>query len=143
MEFIHLSHCVYHCEYHVVVVTKYRKAIFNEGIFAYINKKLAEIEEHYPTIRFKTVNHDKDHIHLHLSIPPTMAVGKVVGIIKQNTARELKQKFPFIKEAYWGTDGVWSDGYFVTTVGIDEEMIKAYIESQGQQDAGQMKFEIS
>ena len=142
MEFIHLSHCVYHCEYHVVLVTKYRKAIFNEGIFAYFDKKLAEITEHYPTIRFKTVSHDKDHIHLHIAIPPTMAVGKVVGIIKQNTARELKQKFPFLKEVYWGLDGIWSEGYFVTTVGIDEGVIRAYIESQGQQDAGQTKFEV-
>jgi putative transposase len=142
MEFIHLSHCVYHCEYHVVLVTKYRKAIFNDGIFAYMSKKLAEISEHYPTIRFKTVNHDKDHIHLHMTIPPTMSIGKAIGIIKQNTARELRQKFPFLKEVYWGTDGVWSDGYFVTTVGIDEAMIKAYIENQGQQDAGQTKFEM-
>ncbi|MCK4784727.1 MAG: transposase, partial [Desulfobacteraceae bacterium] len=39
MEFIHLSHCVYHCKYHVVMVTKYRKEIFNEGIFAYFEKK--------------------------------------------------------------------------------------------------------
>ncbi len=127
----------------MVLVTKYRKAIFNDGIFAYMDKKLAEISEHYPTIRFKTVNHDKDHIHLHLTIPPTMSVGKAIGIIKQNTARGLRQKFPFLKEVYWGTDGVWSDGYFVTTVGIDEAMIKAYIENQGQQDAGQTKFEMS
>jgi putative transposase len=143
MEFVHLAHCVYHCEYHVVLVTKYRKAIFNDGIFAYFNKKLAEITEHYPTIGFRTVNHDKDHIHLLMTVPPTMAVGKAIGIVKQNTARELKQKFPFIKEVYWGTDGVWSDGYFVTTVGINEEMIQQYIENQGKEDAGQMKFEIS
>jgi putative transposase len=143
MEIIRLAHCVYRCEYHVVLVTKYRKAIFNSGIFAYFDTKLAEVSEHYPTIRFKTVNHDKDHIHLHLTIPPTMSVGKAIGIIKQNTSRELKQKFPYLKEVYWGTDGVWSDGYFVTTIGIDEAMIKAYIENQGQQDAGQTKFEFS
>jgi len=46
----------------VVLVTKYRKEVFNAGIFAYISKKLAEITEHYPTIKIKTVNHDKDHI---------------------------------------------------------------------------------
>jgi putative transposase len=136
MEFTHLAHCVYHCEYHMVLVTIYWKAIFNAGIFAYFNTKLAEISEHYPTIRFRTVNHDKDHIHLHLMI-------RGVGIIKQNTARELKKKFPHVKEMYWGTDGVWSDGYFVTTVGIDERMFKAYIERQGKQDAGQTNFEIS
>ena len=143
MELVHLSHCVYQCDYRIVLVTKYRKEIFDEGIFAYINKKLAEVTEHYPLIRFMAVNHDKDHIHFLVSIPPTMAVGKVVGIIKQNTSRELRQKFPFLKQVYWGTEAVWSEGYFVSTVGIDEAVIQAYIEDQGKKDAGQTKFEIS
>ena len=104
----------------MVLVTKYRKAIFNQGIFAYLNKKLAEIAEHYPLIRFKAVNHDKDHVHILISIPPTMAVGTVVGIIKQNTSRGMKQKSPFLRKVYWGTDAVWSEGYFASTVGIDE-----------------------
>ena len=72
-----------------------------------------------------------------------MTVGKVIGIVKQNTSRELKQKFPFLKKVYWGTDSVWSEGYFVSTVGIDEEVIQAYIENQGEKDAGQTKFEMS
>jgi len=142
MELVELSHCVYQCEYHIVLVTKYRKEIINEGIFAYIEKKLAEVTEHYPLIQFKTINHDKDHMHLHLAIPPTVAIGKVVGIIKQNTSRELKQKFPFLRQVYWGTEAVWSEGYFVSTVGVDETVIRAYIENQGKKDAGQTKFEI-
>ncbi len=142
MELRQLSHCVYQCDYHIILVTKYRREIFNEGIFAYINKKLAEVTEHYPTIRFKEVNHDKDHIHLLVSIPPTMSVGKAVGIIKQNTSREMRQKFPFVKQVYWGTDSVWSEGYFVTTIGINEAVIKVYIKEQGKKDAGQTKFEI-
>jgi putative transposase len=143
MELTHLSHCVYHCEYHITLVTKYRKAVFNEGIFAYFEKKLAEISEHYPLIQFKTVNHDKDHMHMLVSIPPTMAVGKAVGIIKQNTARELKQKFPYLKKVYWGIEAIWSEGYFVSTVGIDEAVMERYIEEQGKKDAGQTKFVIS
>ncbi len=134
---------MYHCDYHITIVTKYRKAVFNEGIFAYFEKKLAEVTEHYPLIQFKTVNHDKDHIHMLVSIPPTMAVGKAVGIIKQNTARELKQKFPYLKQVYWGTDAVWSEGYFVSTVGINEAIMQKYIEEQGKKDAGQTKFELS
>ena len=141
MELIQLSHCVYQCDYHIVLVTKYRKRIFSEGIFAYINERLAEITEHYPLVRFKVVNHDKDHVHLLMSIPPTTAVGKVIGIVKQNTSREMKQKFPFLKKVYWGTDAVWSEGYFVSTVGIDEAVIQPYIENQGKKDAGQTKFE--
>ena len=141
MELIYLSHCVYQCDYHIIMVTKYRKRIFNDGIFAYFDKKLAEITEHYPLVRFKTINHDHDHIHFLVSIPPTMTVGKVVGIIKQNTSREIKQKFPFLRKVYWGTDAVWSEGYYVSTVGANEAEIRAYIEEQGKKDAGQTKFE--
>ena len=143
MDFVYLSYCVYHCEYHIVIVTKYRRVVFNEGIFAYFEKKLAEITEHYPLIRFVVVNHDKAHIHILVPILPTMTVGKVMGIIKQNTLRELKQKFPFLKQIYWGTEAVWSEGYFVSKVGINEAMIHAYIEAQGKKDAGQTKFEMS
>ena len=70
-----------------------------------------------------------------------MTVGKVVGIIKQNTSREIKQKFPFLRKVYWGTDAVWSEGYYVSTVGANEAEIRAYIEEHGKKDAGQTKFE--
>lgn len=140
MELTHLSHCLYHCEYHIVITTKFRKKIFNEGIFSYFDIKLAEISEHYPLIQFKQVNHDKDHLHLLVSIPPTMRVGQAVAIIKQNTARELKQKFPFLKQTYWGTEAVWSEGYFTSTVGIDATIIKKYIENQGKRETGQAKL---
>ena len=141
MKYIRLSHCVYCCDYHLVLVTKYRRKVFNEGIFVYFNERLAEITKYYPTIKIKNINHDQDHLHILISIPPTMAVGKAVGIVKQNTALNLKQKFPVIKSIYWGTDAVWSEGYFVSTVGINEKTIQKYIEEQGKKDSGQMKFE--
>jgi len=140
---IHLAHCVYRCDYHIVIVTKYRKSIFNEGIFAYFKIRLAEVTEHYPLIKIKEVNHDRDHIHMLVSIPPTMAVGKAVGLIKQNTARNLKQKFPFLREVYWGTEAVWSEGYFASTVGVNDTVIKKYIEDQGKKDTGQTMFELT
>ena len=137
MPLTHLSHCVYECEYHLVTVTKYRRKIINDGIFAYFELKLAEITSHYPQIKFLKVNHDQDHIHYLVSISPTMSVGKVVGIIKSNTSKEIKRKFPMLKQIYWGTDGIWSDGYFVTTIGNNEAIIKRYIEDQGKKDSGQ------
>ena len=140
MKLTRIAHCVYHCEYHLVIVTKYRRKIFNAGIFVYFETKLAEIGKHYPQIRVREVNHDKDHLHLLLSIPPTLRVGKVVGIIKSNTARGLKQKFPFLREVYWGTDSIWSEGYFVATVGLDAAVIQNYIQKQGIEDSGQTEF---
>ena len=62
-----------------------------------------------------------------LSIPPKMRVGSAVRIIKSNTAKDLKTHFPFLKKYYFGTDRVWSDGYFVSTVGTNEALIKRYI----------------
>lgn len=140
MECKKLSHCAYVCDYHLVLPTKYRRKVFNEGIFAYFSLKIKEIGKHYPQIEFMELNHDKDHIHIFLSIPPTMSVGSAVRIIKSNTSKGLKKKFPYLKDVYWGTDGVWSDGYFVSTSGIDKKTIQEYIKRQGKQDAGQAKL---
>jgi putative transposase len=134
------SHCVYQCEYHLVFATKYRRKIFNEGIFAYMLERLKEVREHYPAIDILEINHDQDHVHMLVSIPPKMSVSKVVGILKANTSRRLKEKFTFLKDVYWGTDGIWSDGYFVSTVGINEEIIQRYIQHQGQEDSGQAQL---
>ena len=136
------SNCVYHCHYHIVIVTKYRKKIFNAGVYGFFKKRLGAIHEHYPQIEFIEQNHDKDHIHLLVSIPPKMSVGSVVRIIKSNTVRDLKKTYPFLKKCYFGTESVWSDGYFVSTVGINEAVIQRYIEHQGREDMGQAWLEL-
>jgi len=136
MEYRKQAHAVYYCEYHLILVTKYRRNVINDGIFAYMALKLKEIRKHYPEIKIEEVNHDHDHIHLLISIPPKISVGSAVRIIKTNTSRAIRQKFPFIKEVYWGA-GFWSDGYFVSTVGLQESTIRKYIQMQGQEDSGQ------
>jgi len=72
-----------------------------------------------------------------------MSVGKVVRLIKSNTAKDLKQKFPVIKEVYWGTESMWSAGYFVSTVGVSEKIVQKYIQRQGEEDSGQAKLELA
>ena len=142
MKFRKQNHCVYYCDYHIVLTTKYRRRVFNEGVFGYMEKCLGEIKEHYGELEIKEINHDQDHIHILISIPPKMSVGEVVRIIKLNTARGLKERFKHIQEAYWGIGGMWSDGYFVSTVGVNEEMIRKYIEHQGEQDFGRAELEL-
>ncbi|MDE2099776.1 MAG: IS200/IS605 family transposase [Patescibacteria group bacterium] len=107
-----------------ITTTKYRRNIINEGLWAYLERKLLDIPERYPQIFFKIMNQDKDHVYLLASIPPTMSVGAVVRLIKSNTSRKIKEQFPFLREIYWGTDGIWSDGYFVSTAGIRPEIIQ-------------------
>ena len=142
MKYRRQTNCVYCCEYHLIFSTKYRRKIFNKGIYAYLNERLKEIGRYYPQIEILKSNHDVDHIHLLVSIPPKMSVGSAVRILKSNLSYKLKEKFPFLKKVYWGTDGIWSDSYFASTVGLNEEAIKRYIEMQGQEDAGQAKLEL-
>jgi putative transposase len=123
----------------MVLVTKYRRnVIANVGIWSHLQQKFYEVTEHYPRLQIKEINHDINHINLLISIPPQMKVGDVVRLLKTNTSRNLKTKFPFLKKVYYGSDGIWSDGYFVSTVGVDQEIIKRYIENQGIQDVGQI-----
>ena len=138
MKVIRLSHCVYHCHYHIVLVSKYRKKIFNDDIFSYFKERAKEITERYPLIVILEENHDKGHVDLLVSIPPIMAVGTAVRIIKSNLAREMKNKFAFLKRCYYGTDGIWSNGYFVSTVGINEEQIRKYIDMQEKENLGRI-----
>ena len=136
-EYRRTAHSVYLCDYHLVFPTKYRHEVITDQLWKYLYGKLIEITKYYPSIYFKEANHDKDHIHLLVSIPPQMSVGSVVRLIKSNTARNIKRQFPMLKKHYWGTDSLWSEGYFVSTVGVTTETIKRYIANQGASDTGQ------
>ena len=142
MKYKKQTHCIYRCDYHLVMTTKYRRKIFNSGVFAYFSSKLEEVRKHYPELEFLEVNHDVDHVHIMMSVPPKMSVSSVVRIIKANTSRGMKKKFPFLKDVYWGTDGIWSDGYFVSTVCITQSALRKYIQHQGEEDTGQAKLEL-
>jgi len=78
-----------------------------------------------------------------VSIPPTMGVGQVVRIMKSNSGKKIREKFEWMRDIYWGTEGIWSDGYFVSTVGINKDVIQQYIEMQGKEDTGQAKLVIN
>ncbi len=97
---------------------------------------------HYPDIQLLEVNTDEDHIHLLASIPPKMSVSKAVNLLKSNSARAMRLKFPFLETVYDRHIGFWSDGYFVSTVGINEEQIRRYIEHQGEEDSAGTRIEM-
>ncbi len=102
------------------------------------------IHRRSPEIEILEVNTDLDHIHLLVSLPPRMAVAEAVRILKSNTARMMVKKFPFLKELYYDREaGIWSTGYFVSTVGVNEKIIRKYIDMQGQEDSGQAKLDLA
>ena len=112
------------------------------GIGEYLRKRIIGIGERNPEIEIIEVKADMDHVHILLSIPPKYSVSDVVQMIKANTGGYMRKRFPFLDKIYWGVEGIWSIGYFVSTAGINEETIRRYIEKQGQEDSGQAKLEF-
>lgn len=80
------------------------------------------------------MNIQPDHVHLVCSIPPKMSVSEFMGILKGKTALMMFKSYPSLrKKPYWGNH-FWSRGYFVSTVGVDEERIKKYVKYQEEED---------
>ena len=125
-----------------MVSTKYRKKILRDGFGEYLKKLVVGIGKQTPEIEVIEVNTDVDHIHILLSIPPKFSVSEIVKLFKAKTGLAMRRKFPFLDKVYWGTGGIWSVGYFVSTVGITEEVIRKYVQMQGQEDSGQAKLEF-
>jgi putative transposase len=142
MEYNKSSHGIYYARYHIVWIPKYRKKILIDGVREYLEIKLLEIRKWYPDVVYHEKNIQPDHIHLLLEIPPKYSVSQIVKTLKTNTARHLRNKFPFIKESYKHTSSIWSVGYFVSTIGVNEQIIKKYIQLQGKEDSGQAKLEL-
>ncbi len=142
MEFLKQAHSTYHTRYHLVFVTKYRRKIFGTpGLGAYAQVVLKQVTKQYPDIKILEMKTDLDHIHLLASIPPRMAVSDAVRLLKSNSARAMKARFKFLSTMYERMGlGLWSDGFFVSTVGCNERIIENYIRAQGKEDKGQTKF---
>ena len=104
--------------------------------------KLEEIRRIYPEVVIVEANTEADHLHVLVSIPPKMSVSDFVRILKSNTANGLKKRFEFLKMVYWGTESIWSIGFFVSTIGVNESVIRKYIEMQEKEDTGQAKLEL-
>ena len=73
-------------------------------------------------------------------IPPKYAVAHVVQYIKSHSAKVLKAKFPFLKTLYFSREGIWSRGYCVSSIGLNEKEILAYVEHQEKEDKGQLQL---
>ena len=142
MEYRKQTHAVYHTRYHIVLATRYRRKVLKAGMGKYLKMVLRKIVRYYPEIEIIEVNTDADHMHLLVSIPPKMAISQVVNLIKSNTGRAMRKKYEFLKYVYFGRGGIWSTGYFVSTVGINEEVIRRYVRSQEEEETGQAKLEF-
>ena len=126
----------------MVWIPRYRHKVLVKGVDEYLLKKMDEIRKLYPEIEYVQRNIQPDHIHLVLSFPPRYSIAKVVQIIKSNTGKAMWEKFDFLRKRYYGRGGIWSAGYFVSTVGLDEKLIEKYVEYQEKEDLGQAKLAL-
>lgn len=128
-----LNHSHYQHQYHIVWGTRYRRKFLKEYIkpapISSINKTLKK----YPTLFIEAINTDQDHVHIQIEVPPSISVSSAVQVIKQRTSIDLRKKFEFIREMYL-EDGMWSVGYFSSTIGLNEAAIHKYIEYKGRRE---------
>ena len=134
------GHTVYRTEYHVVWIPKYRRKILNAGVKEYLNKLWPKILKGIPGVEILEQNIQVDHIHTIIIIPPRYSVSDVIGQIKGQSASRLRKKFQWLERVYWKENIVWSPGYFVSTIGLNEDQIIKYVQWQESQDAGQAKL---
>jgi len=85
---------------------------------------------------------ERDHVHLVIVIPPKYGASDVVAKLKGESASLLRKKFPWLEKVYWKENLVWSPGFFLSTVGVNEKVIKQYVRWQGKQDSGQAQLKL-
>jgi len=127
-----LTHTKWDCKYHVVFIPKRRK----KAIFGAIRKHLGELLHELARQRECRIVEGHlmpDHVHMCISIPPKHSVLYVVGYIKGRSAISIARRFMGKTKNFTG-ENFWARGYFVSTVGLDEEVVRAYIRSQEKED---------
>ncbi len=130
-----LSHTKWECKYHVVFIPKYRK----KRIFGEIRRELGEVFRRLAEQRESRIEEghlQADHVHMMISIPPKYSVSQVIGYIKGKSAIHIARTFGGRKRNFVGQH-FWSRGYFVSTVGRDEAVIREYIRQHEAEDRRQ------
>ena len=140
-----LSHVIYKCDYHIVWVPKYRFRILKGAIKTLVEVDMRMLCE-WKQCEIQELNVQEDHIHLVVSIPPKVSVSKLMGTLKGKIAIKLFRSYPKLKQKpYWG-NRFWARGYFVSTVGLDEDKIRRYVKYQEKEEKkiedNQQKFEF-
>ena len=135
------AHGAYRHQYHVVWIPKYRQRILEGELKAFIEQRLFDIHQYHPDIEIEQYSIQNDHLHIVIVIPPKYSVSSIIGKIKANTSREIRKHFEWIRKMYRRNE-FWSPGFFSSTVGIDEEVIKRYVEFQEKMDKGQLQLSL-
>ena len=127
-----LNHTQWECKYHVVWIPKYRKKTVYGNLRKYLGALLRDRAVQKES-RVLEGNFKPDHVHMLVSIPPKYAVSQVIGFIKGKSAIHIARTYMGHRKNFTGQH-FWARGYFVSTVGADEETVRAYIKRQEKED---------
>ena len=128
-EFKKLSHSIYECKYHIVFCPKYRYRILKDEVGEYIKQEIYRLCRHKEGVEIVEANVQIDHIHLVLSVPPKYAISNLMGYLKGKLAIRAFNRYEYLRQRY-RNGHMWSRGYCVSTVGLDEEKIRKYVRWQ-------------
>ena len=128
-----LSHVVYQCTYHVVWVPKYRYRILTGAVAELMDRDIRLLCE-WKDVEVLELSVQVDHIHALFSIPPKISISTFMGFLKGKLAIKVMKSYPRLrKKPYWGNH-FWARGYFVSTVGLNEDLIRRYVKYQEEQE---------
>ena len=124
-----LSRVIYKCDYHFVWVLKYRLRILKGGVKNLLESDIRMLCE-WKGCDVQELNVQEDHIHLFVSGSPKISISVLMGFLKGESAIKLFKNYPNLKKKPYRGNHFWARGYFVSTVGLDEEMIRRYVRNQ-------------
>ena len=124
---------MYKCDYHIVWTPKYRFRVLFGEVKSLVENDIRMLCD-WKGVEVLELNVQIDHVHVVCSIPPKISISELMGVLKGKLAIKLFKTYPKMKQKpFWGNH-FWSRGYFVTTVGVDEEIIKRYVKHQEGED---------
>ena len=132
-KFERLSHSIYECKYHIVFCPKYRYRIFKDDVAEYTRQQIYRLIQQKEKVAVLELNVQAEHVHVVLSIAPKYAVSNIMGYLKGKLAMRLFQRYEKLGKRYWGRH-LWSQGYCVSTIGLDEERIRKYVKWQEKRE---------
>jgi len=135
------AHATYRCEYHFVWTPKYRYKVLIENVKPRLQQILYNLCE-WLDIDMIEGAIMSDHIHMYLSVPPKYSPSEVMKILKGKSAELLIREYPKLLRKKYGSRHLWSRGYFVTTVGMNSEVIRKYVQNQVEEEERERQLRL-
>ena len=135
-----LAHTKWVCKYHIVFTPKYRRKIIYNQLRKDIMQILKDLCK-WKGIEIIEGNMMPDHVHMLVSIPPKYSISQIMGYIKGKSAMMIFERHANLKYKF-GNRHFWSEGYYVSTVGVNDATVRKYIQEQERYDIMQDKLSV-